>query len=369
MGLRNLVYGAYERRLAARLPADEPPAARRRDARRQPALGPGRRRRHRARPPAGADNIAAAARLVRGGRRRGRHAVAALDRQPQPARRRARARCCRSSRRPSTTSPPSGRWRLHPVGALDLLPAATAERLKDAADATRGRRRACSSTSPSATAAAARSPTPCARCSRSRPRRGTSLEELAEVIDVEHIAEHLYTKGQPDPDLVIRTSGEQRLGGFLLWQSAHSEFYFCEALLARLPARRLPARDPRLRRSASAASAPEPAPAAAAAGSSRRPRRAGNVHPRRRRAVVPYDRRSGRTCEPAVGKPAVREAIVQLTGAGPVRGAHRLGRAVPASACESTADPRGARGAGTWPRATSPSTGCIGCSQCRTPAE
>ena len=59
--------------------------------------------------------------------------------------------------------------------------------------------------------------------------RGTSIEQLAEVLDVEHIAEHLYTKGQPDPDLVIRTSGEQRLGGFLLWQSAHSEFYFCEA--------------------------------------------------------------------------------------------------------------------------------------------
>jgi short-chain Z-isoprenyl diphosphate synthase len=59
--------------------------------------------------------------------------------------------------------------------------------------------------------------------------QGTSLDELAQLLDVEHIADHLYTKGQPDPDLVIRTSGEQRLSGFLMWQSAHSEFYFCEA--------------------------------------------------------------------------------------------------------------------------------------------
>ena len=59
--------------------------------------------------------------------------------------------------------------------------------------------------------------------------RGTSIEELAEILDVDHIAEHLYTRGQPDPDLLIRTSGEQRLSGFLLWQSAHSEFFFCDA--------------------------------------------------------------------------------------------------------------------------------------------
>jgi short-chain Z-isoprenyl diphosphate synthase len=58
---------------------------------------------------------------------------------------------------------------------------------------------------------------------------GGTIEELAEVLDVDHIAEHLYTSGQPDPDLLIRTSGEQRLSGFLLWQSAHSEFWFCEA--------------------------------------------------------------------------------------------------------------------------------------------
>ena len=52
---------------------------------------------------------------------------------------------------------------------------------------------------------------------------------LSDPRAIKRFAEHLYTRGQPDPDLVIRTSGEQRLSGFLLWQSAHSEFYFCEA--------------------------------------------------------------------------------------------------------------------------------------------
>jgi short-chain Z-isoprenyl diphosphate synthase len=58
---------------------------------------------------------------------------------------------------------------------------------------------------------------------------GKSTEEIASSVNVDEISRHLYTAGLPDPDLVIRTSGEQRLGGFLLWQSAHSEFYFCEA--------------------------------------------------------------------------------------------------------------------------------------------
>lgn len=58
---------------------------------------------------------------------------------------------------------------------------------------------------------------------------GKTLEDVARSIRIDDITEHLYTKGQPDPDLVIRTSGEQRMSGFMLWQSVHTELYFCEA--------------------------------------------------------------------------------------------------------------------------------------------
>ena len=121
-----------------------------------------------------------------------------------------------------------GRWRLHPVGALDLLPSRTAELLKEAEEATSaidgslvnvavgygGRREVVD---------AVRS------LLQEEAQHGATLDEVAQSLDADRIAEHLYTKGQPDPDLVIRTSGEQRLSGFLMWQSAHSEFYFCEA--------------------------------------------------------------------------------------------------------------------------------------------
>jgi short-chain Z-isoprenyl diphosphate synthase len=123
---------------------------------------------------------------------------------------------------------PTNRWTLNIVGALDLLPAETARILKEAADATVGR--------PGVEVNVAvgyggrREIADAVRAMlQSHAANGATLEEVAEFLDVEHIAEHLYTRGQPDPDLVIRTSGEQRLGGFLLWQSAHSEFYFCEA--------------------------------------------------------------------------------------------------------------------------------------------
>ena len=60
--------------------------------------------------------------------------------------------------------------------------------------------------------------------------KGESIDQVVEVLTPELIAEHLYTGGQADPDLIIRTSGEQRLSGFLLWQSSNSELYFEEAL-------------------------------------------------------------------------------------------------------------------------------------------
>ncbi len=57
---------------------------------------------------------------------------------------------------------------------------------------------------------------------------GRTITDVAESISLDDITAHLYTKGQPDPDLVIRTSGEQRMSGFMLWQSVHTELYFCE---------------------------------------------------------------------------------------------------------------------------------------------
>lgn len=57
---------------------------------------------------------------------------------------------------------------------------------------------------------------------------GMTASTIAERIDADGLAEHLYTADLPDPDLVIRTSGEARLSGFLLWQSAYAEYSFVD---------------------------------------------------------------------------------------------------------------------------------------------
>lgn len=120
-------------------------------------------------------------------------------------------------------------WRVQHVGRVELLPAELVSVIQAAEQRTRGHRGlhvnlAVGYGGRSEIVDAVRS------IIASHDRDGGSLEELAASLTPEQIAEHLYTGGQPDPDLVIRTSGEQRISDFLLWQSAHSEFYFMEAL-------------------------------------------------------------------------------------------------------------------------------------------
>lgn len=121
------------------------------------------------------------------------------------------------------------RWVVKPVGAFDLLPELTAERLREAWRETADVdgmhiNIAISYGGRHELRDAVRS------LLGEHARRGTTIEELSKTLEIDEIGDHLYTRGQPDPDLIIRTSGEQRLSGFLMWQSAHSEFYFCEAL-------------------------------------------------------------------------------------------------------------------------------------------
>jgi short-chain Z-isoprenyl diphosphate synthase len=117
--------------------------------------------------------------------------------------------------------------RLTAVGALDLLPDDLRRTLKQADAATEGRtglhvQVAVGYGGRQEITDALR------RLLESHRQQGATLDEVIEELTPDAIAGHLYTTGTPDPDLIIRTSGEIRLSGFLLWQSAHSEFYFCD---------------------------------------------------------------------------------------------------------------------------------------------
>ncbi len=59
--------------------------------------------------------------------------------------------------------------------------------------------------------------------------RGATPQEVLQGLSPDTLGKYLYTYDCPDADLIIRTSGEVRLSGFLLWQSTYSEFYFCDA--------------------------------------------------------------------------------------------------------------------------------------------
>jgi short-chain Z-isoprenyl diphosphate synthase len=123
---------------------------------------------------------------------------------------------------------PANRWSVRTVGDLELIGEEPARRLREAVESTPG-------TAPFHVNVAVgyggrREIVDAVRALLSKElANGATAEELVDAVTVEGISENLYTSGQPDPDLVIRTSGEQRLSGFLLWQSAYSEMWFTEA--------------------------------------------------------------------------------------------------------------------------------------------
>jgi short-chain Z-isoprenyl diphosphate synthase len=123
----------------------------------------------------------------------------------------------------------SGGYRVQVVGDPNLLPEKMAASLRAAEDATAGNT-GCHVNVAIAYGGRHELRDAVRSLLASEAAKGNTLEELADNLEIDDISEHLYTAGQPDPDLIIRTSGEQRLSGFLIWQSAHSEFYFCEAL-------------------------------------------------------------------------------------------------------------------------------------------
>ncbi|NED67397.1 di-trans,poly-cis-decaprenylcistransferase, partial [Streptomyces sp. SID10244] len=123
---------------------------------------------------------------------------------------------------------PEGDWRVRIVGSLAQLPDEVAARLQKASDRTHERDGMNVNV---AVGYGGRQEIVDAVQSllRETLATGDSPEEMIGAVTVDAIDRNLYTKGQPDPDLVIRTSGEQRLSGFLLWQSAYSEIWFTDA--------------------------------------------------------------------------------------------------------------------------------------------
>ncbi len=120
------------------------------------------------------------------------------------------------------------RLRIRAIGRLEMLPASMQEAIRVAEEATRdydsvflnvavgygGRQEIADAV---------------ASLMRERADQGQELAALADEVTPDLIGKYLYTYELPDPDLIIRTSGELRLSGFLLWQSAYSEYYFCDA--------------------------------------------------------------------------------------------------------------------------------------------
>jgi len=117
--------------------------------------------------------------------------------------------------------------RIRPIGVLELLPSSTLAVLRSAEDATRHHERRLLNV---AVGYGGRQEIVDAVKGYLRDcwSRGDRPDEILESLTPGAVDKHLYTYDCPDPDLIVRTSGEVRLSGFMLWQSAYSEFYFCD---------------------------------------------------------------------------------------------------------------------------------------------
>jgi len=120
------------------------------------------------------------------------------------------------------------RWRLHVAGQLDLLPDTTARALKEAVELTRDRADAGDLTLAIGYSGRLEVLDAVRAVLDEAAASGRSLEAVADELSEDDISRNLYLPQLPDPDLVIRTSGELRMSDFLLWQATRSEIDFCD---------------------------------------------------------------------------------------------------------------------------------------------
>jgi short-chain Z-isoprenyl diphosphate synthase len=124
---------------------------------------------------------------------------------------------------------PANRWSVRTVGDLELIGEEAARRLRDAVESTNGNGSGFHVNLAVGYGGRQEIVDAVRALLGKELANGASGDQLIEAITIDAVSENLYTSGQPDPDLVIRTSVEQRLSGFLLWQSAYSEMWFTEA--------------------------------------------------------------------------------------------------------------------------------------------
>ncbi|MET7878896.1 isoprenyl transferase [Micromonospora profundi] len=123
---------------------------------------------------------------------------------------------------------PGNHWELTLIGALDVLPTQMATRLKEHAASTTGRRGGVGVNIAVGYGGQREIADAVRAAIAEQAAKGSTVIDLVDTFDTDAISRHIYTATQPKLDLIIRTSGEQRLSGFMLWQSAYAEMYFCE---------------------------------------------------------------------------------------------------------------------------------------------